>query len=66
MVTEIEVTKAIVTKAPSALTESDLNKDYPIEYGEGTPTIGYMLIAMQSHFAYHLGQINYHRRLFDK
>lgn len=28
-------------------------------------TIGYFLIHLFGHFSYHLGQINYHRRLLD-
>ncbi|MFL0682966.1 MAG: DinB family protein [Algoriphagus aquaeductus] len=29
-------------------------------------TIGYFLIHLYGHFNYHLGQINYHRRLLDQ
>lgn len=29
-------------------------------------TVGYFLIHLYGHFSYHLGQINYHRRLLDK
>ena len=29
-------------------------------------TVGYFLIHLYGHFNYHLGQINYHRRLLDK
>ncbi|MDW3196023.1 MAG: DUF1572 family protein [Cytophagales bacterium] len=65
MIAEIEGTKAIVSKALNTLSDHDLNKDYPIEFGGNTPTIAYILIAMQSHLGYHLGQINYHRRLLD-
>ncbi len=66
MIQEINLTKEIVSNALNSLSEEDLNKDFPIEFGNGTPTIAYILIAMQSHLGYHLGQINYHRRLLDK
>ena len=65
MLADIQATKEVVSKALNTLTEEDLNKDYPIVFGEGIPTVAHILIAMQSHLAYHLGQINYHRRLFD-
>lgn len=65
MVGEIEETKAIVRKAVSELSENRLNQDYPIEFGGSRPTVVYILISMASHLAYHLGQINYHRRLLD-
>jgi hypothetical protein len=29
-------------------------------------TLGYFLIHLYGHFNYHLGQINYHRRLLDR
>lgn len=66
LIDEIVVTKGLVSKAINALSDDDLNKDFPIAFGNGTPTIAYILIAMQSHLGYHLGQINYHRRLLDK
>lgn len=65
IIAEIEETQQIVSKAIGALSEDDLNKDYPIEFGNGTPTVEYMLIHLESHLGYHLGQINYHRRLLD-
>ena len=59
-------TKQIISKAIGDLSESDLNKDFPIEFGNGKPTTAFMLIHLASHLGYHLGQINYHRRLLDK
>ncbi len=66
MIAAIEDTKKIVSQAIHSLSEQDLQKDYPIEFNNDLPTIGYILISMQSHLGYHLGQINYHRRLLDK
>ncbi len=65
LIAEIEETKLIVSKAINSLTEKDLNTDYPIVYGNDRPTLAYILIVMASHLGYHLGQINYHRRLLD-
>lgn len=66
IIAEIEETQQIVSKTIGALSEDDLNEDYPIEFGNGTPTLEYMLIHLESHLCYHLGQINYHRRLLDR
>lgn len=66
LIAEIVATKQIVSDAISALTEEDLHEDFPIEFGKGRPTMSYMLIHLASHLGYHLGQINYHRRLLDK
>ncbi len=46
-----------------SLSEEDLQKEYPqLVFNEKTTT-GYMLIHLAVHLGYHLGQINYHRRL---
>ncbi|WP_312822420.1 DinB family protein [Epilithonimonas sp.] len=47
------------------LSQRDLEKDYPTEALGYKMTTGYFLIHLLSHLNYHLGQINYHRRLLD-
>jgi len=38
---------------------------YPIRIFDEDKTNGYIFIHLETHLAYHLGQINYHRRLLD-
>lgn len=45
------------------LTAEDLAKTYPIEVFGHPMTTEYFLIHLATHLNYHLGQINYHRRL---
>ncbi len=45
------------------LTEADLAKQYPAEVLGYPMTTGYFIIHLYGHLNYHLGQINYHRRL---
>jgi hypothetical protein len=45
------------------LADEDLQKDYPEEFGGEVRKTGTIVIYMLSHLNYHLGQINYHRRL---
>jgi uncharacterized damage-inducible protein DinB len=45
------------------LTDEDLAKTYPIEVFGHPMTTEYFLVHLATHFNYHLGQINYHRRL---
>lgn len=55
----------IVKNTLVKLTETDLEKDYPLEkYGTVVSTT-HMLLHVYGHLSYHLGQINYHRRLMD-
>ncbi|MEK6546987.1 MAG: DinB family protein [Bacteroidota bacterium] len=42
-----------------------LGEIYPIRIFDEDKTNGYIFIHLETHLAYHLGQINYHRRLLD-
>lgn len=55
----------IVDSTLDRLSEAALEKDYPTEALGYKMTTGYFLIHLLSHLNYHLGQINYHRRLLD-
>lgn len=45
------------------LTTEDLEKNFPIEVFDKPLTTGFLLLHLTTHLTYHLGQINYHRRL---
>jgi hypothetical protein len=52
-----------VTSALAGMEEKRLNEEFPLELlGERMPT-GMFLLRLVSHLAYHLGQMNYHRRV---
>ena len=55
----------IVDSTLANLSEEDLKNDYPTEALGYQMTTEYFLIHLLSHLNYHLGQINYHRRLLD-
>lgn len=57
----IETVKTVIPK----LTDEDWQKDFPEKIGAQTFKTGFFLIHLISHINYHLGQINYHRRLLD-
>jgi uncharacterized damage-inducible protein DinB len=62
---KIEETAAIVRNSLNKLTEEGLQDEYPILVFESKTTIEYLLVHLSTHLAYHLGQINYHRRLLS-
>jgi hypothetical protein len=63
---KVQHTISVVNKALDGLTERDLADDYPLaKVVEGGSSVAFMLIHLSTHLAYHLGQINYHRRLLD-
>ena len=65
LINDIEQTKIMIGKIFDGLTPDDINKIYPInKFGENV-TYGFIFSRLVSHLSYHLGQINYHRRLTD-
>ncbi|MCV2487347.1 DinB family protein [Flavobacterium sp. SH_e] len=65
LIQKIEDTISVVNNALDNLTETDLDEIYPQIVFEKEMTTGFFLIHLSTHLAYHLGQINYHRRLLD-
>jgi uncharacterized damage-inducible protein DinB len=63
LISKIDETILIVNKTIDSLTEADLEAIYPQIVFEKEMTTGYFLVHLSTHLAYHLGQINYHRRL---
>ena len=62
----IDDTKAIVDKSLAEMDEGLLDKKYPINVFDKETTYEYFLIHLSTHLSYHLGQINYLRRILDK
>lgn len=60
---EIDEVVSILKKVLPTIKDSDLGKEYPIKFQEEKRTVGYILLVLLTHFSYHLGQVNYHRRL---
>ncbi len=56
----------IVNTSLDKLDESTLGSEYPILVFEKMTSTEYLLVHLATHLSYHLGQINYHRRLIDK
>lgn len=65
LIEKIEATTTMVDSVLNQLPEAEMEKEYPFVVFEDKMTTGYFLIHLLSHLDYHLGQINYHRRLLD-
>ena len=61
----VEATLIVVEDGLAKLNEDDLEKEYPLLVFKEKTSTGYFLIHLAVHLDYHLGQINYHRRLLD-
>jgi uncharacterized damage-inducible protein DinB len=62
---KIDETIQVVNQSLGKLSENMLQDEYPILVIEEKTSTQYLLIHLATHLAYHLGQINYHRRLID-
>lgn len=63
IIKQIEDTLHMLESTLSSMTHEQLNSAYPKQvFGEPMKT-EYFLIHLCTHLTYHLGQINYHRRL---
>lgn len=63
---EIERTKQAIEKTLPTLQPDQLHATYPVEvFGKPMTTL-YFLMHLSAHLGYHLGQVNYHRRLVGR
>ena len=59
-------TRLMVRRTLTALPAAQLSTPYPVDVLGYPMTTQYFLIHLHGHLTYHLGQIDYHRRLLTK
>jgi hypothetical protein len=60
---EIDAARAAVKAASTAVSAAQLAADFPETVGGSRVKTGDYLVHLAVHFAYHLGQLDYHRRV---
>lgn len=66
MLRQLDEVKTVIHNTFARISSEDLEKKYPVNvFGYEMNTM-YFLMHLIAHLNYHLGQINYHRRLLDK
>lgn len=63
LIEKIEDIIEIINQTLDNLDSHQLQSEYPILVFDSKTSTEYLLIHLTTHLAYHLGQINYHRRL---
>ena len=65
IISNIDKTIGVIKSTLSKISDEDLKKDYPVKVLKNKETMKteFFLIHLVGHLNYHLGQINYHRRL---
>jgi uncharacterized damage-inducible protein DinB len=62
---KISETRKMIAEVLANVTEESLSEDYPMLVFDKPLTTGYFLLHLSSHLSYHLGQINYLRRILQ-
>ena len=65
LIDKIDKTIQVVNSSLSNLDENTLKEKFPVLVFDNKTSVEYMLVHLSTHLSYHLGQINYHRRLLD-
>ncbi|WP_160711154.1 DinB family protein [Chitinophaga solisilvae] len=63
LINMIGVTRRVVLTVILGLAAEDMEKTYPEKVFASEMSTGHFLVHLSTHLNYHLGQINYHRRL---
>lgn len=65
LIRKVENTIEMINETLDNFDENLLQTEYPILVFDHTTSTEYFLIHLATHLSYHLGQINYHRRLIE-
>ena len=60
---EVDAARRAVERGLAALSDDALSAPYPESFGERSYATGDFLVHLATHLAYHLGQLDYHRRV---
>ncbi|MBN8576645.1 MAG: DUF1572 family protein [Cyclobacteriaceae bacterium] len=65
LIEKIEATITMINTVLPTLNEKILKAEYPMLVLKEKTSTEYFLVHLAVHLGYHLGQVNYHRRLLD-
>jgi hypothetical protein len=65
LVAQLEELIPMINETLSALTVEDMEAEYPMFFDKPKTSTSYVLLQLLLHLNYHLGQVNYLRRIFE-
>lgn len=65
LIARIDATIVVIDQTLAALNPACLADEYPLLVFKEKTLTGYFLVHLATHLGYHLGQVNYHRRLVE-
>jgi uncharacterized damage-inducible protein DinB len=66
LIERLSDTMLVVRQSLTGLTDEQLQAEYPVQVFSEPTSTAHLLVHLTTHLSYHLGQINYHRRLIDE
>nr|WP_315254138.1 DUF1572 family protein [uncultured Flavobacterium sp.] len=66
LIAQIDTTIIVINNTLNQLTDEDLEQEHPYLVFDSKTSASFLLLHLTTHLSYHLGQINYHRRLLDR
>jgi len=65
LVAQLEELIPLINETLNALTAEDMEAEFPIFFDQPKTSVSYVLVQLLSHLNYHLGQVNYLRRILE-
>ena len=65
LIAQIDATIVVINQTLPNLPPDYMAVEYPLLVFKETTSTGYFLVHLATHLGYHLGQVNYHRRLVE-
>jgi hypothetical protein len=66
LIADLSETLVIIQHSLKSISDEELKKEYSLLVLSERTSTEYFLVHLATHLNYHLGQINYHRRLIEK
>ncbi len=65
LVVQLEELIQMISKTLNGLTPEEMEAEFPVFFDKPKTSTSYVLIQLLAHLNYHLGQVNYLRRIFE-
>jgi len=66
LVAQLEQVIPMMNETLSALTSQQMEADFPIFFDKPNTSVSYVAVRLLAHLGYHLGQVNYLRRVLEE
>jgi hypothetical protein len=65
LITQLEALIKMITQTLNALTPEQMEAEFPVFFDKPHASVSYVLVQLLAHLNYHLGQVNYLRRILE-